>query len=437
MPTLLGVLLLLATSSLPVRPAESEYEKDVAFALQEIEKKCSGFIAAKKIDWKKVSAEMTKAAKSVKSPEEHLLLLTRMIARLRDGHAEVRPLEKGQGIRAPEELRGEREGPGMCWCRIGKDYYVKNAFGAAAAAGVKAGDKLVKVNGKSADKWVADRMAQLADLKSFSTDQHALFFTLNGGLYDAPGTRYALELLAPDGKKKSKTVACDKAGAAPLFGPAFPPEGIVTQGDLSYGKTKSGFGYVHIRRSAGDLPAKMDAALATLKDAPGLILDYRGNSGGGFDHDAFMGEFIPKGKIMDFGAEYRSEGKTPYGGPIVVIVNGTVVSAGETGCGAFKEDGRAYMIGESPTAGMASQKETIELPSRLFALFVSVHSNKARFNGGKGIEGVGVIPHETLELKARDLADGRDTLIERAEAILRDFPQASVLYDPKAFGWGN
>jgi carboxyl-terminal processing protease len=48
----------------------------------------------------------------------------------------------------------------------------------------------------------------------------------------------------------------------------------------------------------------------------------------------------------------------------------------------FKEDGRAYMIGESPTAGMSAQKEVIELPSRLFALYVAVRSNKQRFNGG-------------------------------------------------------
>ena len=36
----------------------------------------------------------------------------------------------------------------------------------------------------------------------------------------------------------------------------------------------------------------------------------------------------------------------------------------ETIAGDFKEDGRAYMIGDSPTAGMSSQKETVEVPSK-------------------------------------------------------------------------
>jgi C-terminal processing protease CtpA/Prc len=67
----------------------------------------------------------------------------------------------------------------------------------------------------------------------------------------------------------------------------------------------------------------------------------------------------------------------------------------------FKEDGRAFMIGESATAGMASQKTTIPLPSQLFELYVSTHSNKGRFNGGRGIEGIGVVPHEIVELDPR------------------------------------
>jgi C-terminal processing protease CtpA/Prc len=108
-----------------------------------------------------------------------------------------------------------------------------------------------------------------------------------------------------------------------------------------------------------------------------------------------------------------------------------VRSAGETGAGQFKEDGRGYLIGESPTAGMASQKTTIALPSGLFELYVSTHSNKARFNNGRGIEGVGVIPHELVEFDPKDLAAGRDTLILRAEALLAKFPADKVPFQSK------
>ena len=108
---------------------------------------------------------------------------------------------------------------------------------------------------------------------------------------------------------------------------------------------------------------------------------------------------------------------------MVVIVDAGVRSAGETISGMFKEDGRAYMIGETPTAGMSSQKTTIQLPSELFALYVSVGSNKGRFNRGKGIEGIGVPPHEIVEYDPDDLANGEDTLIKRAQELLERFPK--------------
>ena len=79
--------------------------------------------------------------------------------------------------------------------------------------------------------------------------------------------------------------------------------------------------------------------------------------------------------------------------------------------------------------------DTIELPSKLFSLYVSVRSNKARFQGGRGIEGIGIIPHEVLPYDPEDLAAGRDTLIRRAAAILGNFPKGRVPYRPEKQGW--
>ena len=89
------------------------------------------------------------------------------------------------------------------------------------------------------------------------------------------------------------------------------------------------------------------------------------------------------------------------------------------GAGQFKEDGRALMIGDSPTAGMSSQKERLEVPSGLFKVYYWVASNKGRFNDGRGIEGVGVLPHEVTPYVPADLAKGVDTQIRRAEEVLK------------------
>ena len=410
---------------------KTDYVADVKFAVDAIADQCKVLIASKHVDWKKATAPLLAASKKTKTDDAHLLLLWRLLARLQDGHAEVRPLERGKGIKVtvPERTHG----PGMFLCQSGDKVFVKSAWGPAQAVGLEPGMEVLTLDGVPAAQWIQRRTAELADLISFSTSQQATFFTCHQGLADVAGTRLDVEV--KDGaSKKKRTITYAKLNQTPP-GPAFPPAGLQGSSDVAYGKTATGLGYVHVRRCKEDLPAQMDTALAALGDVPGLILDFRGNSGGGFDHEALFGRFLPAGTKWHGGVDYASAGPHPYGGPIVVIVDATVRSAGETCAGMLDEDGRAYSIGESPTAGMSSQKTTIELPSKLFALYVSVASNKARFQGGKGLEGVGFVPTEILPFEPADLRAQRDTLIERAAALLAAFPQDKVRYDPKQNGW--
>ena len=432
----LAAVVVVATAANPSAvPGGNVYEKDIAFALEELEKKCGLFFKLKGIDWKGVSKTFRKEAISVESDSEHLVLLVRLVARIRDGHASVRPLEKGKDIKWADDGRQPTTGPGMFLCRVGKKIYVKNSWSSAAGSGIKAGMEIVKIDGKPATKWLAARTRSVCDTRSYSTDQQAFFSTCHWGLAEPAGTRLELEVKDLKGKKKKRTLTYNKASPVPS-GPAFfPTKELTGDRNIRYGRTESGYGYIHLRRCPQNLPVLIDEALAALGDVPGLILDFRANGGGGFDHDGFMGRFVPEGKTLAFGKSYTSAGPRQYGGPIVVIIDAGARSAGETASGIFKEDGRAYMIGETPTAGMSSQKTTIELPSRLFALYVSVGSNKKRFNKGRGIEGIGVIPHEIVEYDPKDLAKEIDTLTVHAEKLLKKGKWKGVPYDPAKFGW--
>jgi C-terminal processing protease CtpA/Prc len=218
-----------------------------------------------------------------------------------------------------------------------------------------------------------------------------------------------------------------RVGVVPS-GPVFPPKGLTELGRQSYGRTAAGNGYVHLRDVPGDLPDQLDAALSAIGDVPGLVLDVRANGGGGCDHADVFARFLPEGKAF---GPYKGAGKRPFAGPMVVILDAGVRSAGETVAGQFKEDGRAYAIGDTPTAGMSSAKETVAVPSGMFAVLFSVASHKGRFNGGRGIEGIGVPPHEVVPYDATDLLAGTDTEIRRAEELLATgFPKGVVRWQP-------
>lgn len=399
--------------------SEVDYQADVAFALVELEKECGHFFPQKGVDWKAVSKEFLKHARETKSVEEHWVLLTRLVARLRDGHAQVQKLPAAGEIEWIGPSYADQVGPGMFWCKSGKNLYVKSAWAGAAASGVLAGMQVVKVEGEPALKWLEKRIAERRDLTGFSTEQQAFYHGCHFGLGGPPGSRIALELLGTDGKRKKLTLTRERASVVPS-GPVVPPEGLERIGRQSYGRTARGLGYIHLRDVPAELPAQLDTMLAALAGVPGLILDCRANGGGGCDHDAVLGRFVPKGKrlVREGAGPIESAGEAPYGGPLVVIVDAGVRSAGETVAGMFQEDGRGFLIGESATAGMSSSKKTIELPSKLFALYVSVHSNKARFQGGRGIEGVGIEPREIVEYDPEELARGVDTLLRRAEELL-------------------
>lgn len=429
------VILLGALTSPLLAQSSKDYVADMKFATKAIREECASLIKQKKIKWKAVTSQFEKEAKKVKTPGEHLKLLTRLLARLEDGHAQVRAGAKRKDVRWPDAPEAPFTGPGVFLCSVGKKVYIKRAFGDAAATGIESGSEVKKIDGVPAQKWLDARGEENADLTSFSTPHHRLYHTLHQGLAAPRGTKLKLELVTPKRKKRKRTLIYKKSSYRPE-GPAFFPEDLKGDRDLQWARLPSGFGYLHTSRCPDDLPERVEKALAELGPMKGLILDLRANRGGGFDHEALMGRFIPEGKTLAFKKKYRSAGETTYGGPIVVIIDATVYSAGETLAAIFKEDGRAYVIGESPTAGMSSSKTEISLPSGLFKLRVSVRSNMSRVAKGQGLEGYGLSPHEVVPYDPKDLANERDTQIARAVAILKKgISQKSVPYRPDRFGW--
>jgi C-terminal processing protease CtpA/Prc len=400
-------------------PKGDAYAKDVDFLLDTLGKKAAALLKLKGVAWDAVEKEFRAAARAVTSDGEHLRLCARLVARLRDGHAGLRDLK----VPWPDETGGKRSsGPGVFLVVVGAKVHVRQAWAQAAQEDLASGQEVLSIDGRPARAWLDAKVAEMRDTTGYSTDHQALYAACHWGMAGPEGSKMAFKFAA-GGKTKSAEVTRRDASVVPS-GPVFPPKGLTAIGRQSYGKTAGGFGYVHLRDVPGELPDQLDTALDAIGDVPGLVLDCRANGGGGCDHAAVFARFLPEGKAF---GPYKGAGKRPFAGPMVVIVDAGIRSAGETVAGQFKEDGRAYMIGDTPTAGMSSQKETVTVPSGMFSVLFSVASHGRNFNGGRGIEGIGVPPHELTPYEPADLAKGVDTQIRRAEELLaKGFPKGAV-----------
>jgi carboxyl-terminal processing protease len=400
------------------------YAKDVEFLLAELGAKAVRLLHLKGVDWPAVSNQFRAEVKAVTNDAGHLLLCQRLVARLRDGHAGLLDLKNPP----PDEAAGRRmTGPRVHLLVNGERVYVRQAFGTAAQRGIAIGMEVTRIDDLPARAWLTRKMNQMLDQGGYSTDQQALYAACHWGLADWEGTRIQFELVQ-DARTNLVTILRQGGPNFAPNGPVFPPRTVKTLGRQTYGKTAEGFGYVHLRDIPGNLPEQLDIMLAALGEMPGLILDLRANGGGGCDHAAVFGRFIATGKNW---RQYQSAGARPFAGPMVVIVDSGTRSAGETVAGMLKEDGRAWLIGDGPTAGMSSQKDQLTVPSKLFSVRFSVASNMSRLNGGRGIEGLGIAPHELVRYDPAELAKGVDTLIRRGEEMLKaGLPRDKVPYQP-------
>jgi carboxyl-terminal processing protease len=185
-----------------------------------------------------------------------------------------------------------------------------------------------------------------------------------------------------------------------------------------------GVGYIRFSAFVPSLMEKLCGALRSMKHAPGIILDLRGNQGGLLGmvggltglletKATLMGTMqMRSGRIPLFGFPQLA----PYSGLLVILVDASTQSAGEMFASGLKEAGRAILIGER-TAGNTLPSEIKKLPTG--AIFQYAFANYETQRGYR-LEGRGVIPDITVDLSRRSLLRDGDPQLAVAVRRLRD-----------------
>jgi C-terminal processing protease CtpA/Prc len=402
-----GALILLALAANPARAQEHPVTYAQAFGdLYDHIGKVYPCFEMKGIDWPKVGGELLPEAEHVQTDEEFGLLCLRLVARMQDNHALLQP-----GKAKLPALSYPQFDPGFS-CLIDDRgravVFHLDRNGPARQAGVKIGMAVVSINGRSADEATAETMKLFSTYSGYSSERTLRFDATRMFMRQMNrGDPVEVVLEDPDAKQYGHrlpaTIGVRYIPRAPV-----PMEGINDSADFGFKKLDDDTGYLRVRRIRAGLPEAIDGALRDMGRIKGLVIDARGNGGGGFDGTVAFRNFDPD--------DHEQPDRPRFGGPIAILIDERCISAGEGWVSWFVAKKRAKLFGTT-TAGASSQKETYNLTNGLYSVVIPIRPYRGYLD--RPIERRGIEPDVAVRCNAKDLAEGRDTVLETAREFLR------------------
>jgi C-terminal processing protease CtpA/Prc len=175
--------------------------------------------------------------------------------------------------------------------------------------------------------------------------------------------------------------------------------------------------------------SEIDKLVGKAKRRKALILDLRGNPGGGvstlqrligniFDHDVKIADLKGRKELKPLIAKTR--GDQAFKGQLVVLVDSESASAAEVFARVVQMEKRGTVIGDQ-TAGAVMRSRSYDYKSSLaigFVYGVSITNADLIMADGKSLEHTGVTPDERVVPTGEDLAARRDPVLSRAAALV-------------------
>jgi len=236
----------------------------------------------------------------------------------------------------------------------------------AFRSGIKAGDKIIRINGKSTKNMPIQEAVRL--------------------------------LRGPQGSKITLTIYRE---GAPDFKEIHITREIIRIKSVKFEKLENGIGLIRLVAFQTDTTSELKRALNELKtrngDFKGLILDLRNNPGGLLEQAVQVSDlFLTSGVIVSTKGRRQPEEvhsamaeDTEPNYPIVILINKGSASASEILAGALQDHKRATVIGET-SFGKGSVQTVIELEGqRGLKLTIAKYYTPS----GKSIHGIGIKPN--------------------------------------------
>lgn len=279
--------------------------------------------------------------------------------------------------------------------------------------GLGLGDVVLSIDGEP----VEVRQDRLRPYYSASTPQ-AMDWRIHSTILNGDeGSEAAIEIERADGSRATVTVARDQT-----YVPR-PDRDLPT-----FGVLPSGFGYFDLARL---IPGQVDEAFEAVRDTPALIIDDRCYPNGtawpiaprladGEVVAALFSRPERRSTSPDVTITYEMQQRLgpssdwKYKKPVAVLIYGESISQAEHTCLFLEAACDPTFVG-SATNGANGDVTNIPLPGGVVTMF---SGHDVRHADGRQLQRVGIQPHFEVHPSIAGIREGRDEVLEAAEAFL-------------------
>lgn len=322
----------------------------------------------------------------IKTDEDANIAINTMLESLDDPYSKY--LNKKNYAEQNSSIDSKITGIGVNITSVGGQTYVVNAIEdtPAFAAGLKQGDIIIKVNGKSISGM---KTSEVADIVRGPEDSYVDLTIL----------------------RKKNTL-----------------NKHIQRQEIHIKTVKSSvdknIGYIQIISFIGaTTTTEFLEALEKTDKTKGLIIDLRGNTGGLLPNAVFIANlFINKGNLVSIVGRngykrniYAQETEYTNEKPMLVLIDGGSASASEILSGALKDYHRAKLVG-TKTFGKGMVQKIIPMPNETG---LNLTIAKYLTPSGHDINKKGIKPDIEVKLSQKDIIDRNDVQLAKAKVLLK------------------
>jgi carboxyl-terminal processing protease len=361
------------------------------------------------LDWQKEYDYYKPIVESCKTKDSLFFYLNQMVFKLNVSHLGLIPAEEANESGDPQLYFD-----GMAGLQI---RYIDNEAviisvkknSAAEKAGIRPGFTITKLNGRTIDSFVREKMENPTPPFNDRNFRSLIAQNINRVFYGEPGDK--INVTFKDGNKvRHNAILCleDRKSNKTEVIPGMPP----MYADITHRLINDSTAYIHFDAF---LPQVLDSILASInnyKPCSCIILDLRGNPGGLFDVRKTLAEqfvsdstlfwrYHRRGMVDDV---YLFPSPDPYKGKLIILIDELSTSSSEEFAGGMKAIGRATLVGRQ-TPGKVLTMEVVPLPEGAFFIYPNQQTLTSK---NEVLEANGVVPDVIVKLNKRSLLNGID-----------------------------